>query len=148
MAGREYEAMVSKAIIGFLDLNHQTVIELSKLDTLIQDQHIGLTHTADDEADLLRMGKLLGADQVIFAHSSHSNVSGGYLVRVQVRAIDVESADTLWDGVARITEPAEHLDQVLASLPQIAIYRALCPTEIGFKWTEYGEKGTGGCYKP
>ena len=145
--GRENEPTVTSSITQYLHTNQQTVVERSRVDEVLREQHFRLRHTGDHEADLLRVGKLVGADQIIFADSTHSSASGGYLVSVRVRAVDVESATVLWSGSARVTDPINNVDQVLAAMPWMAMHRALCPVEVGYKWSEYGENGGGGCRK-
>ncbi len=45
------------------------VIERAQLVRVFEEQRIRLTHTADDEADLLRVGRLVGAEFLIFAEA-------------------------------------------------------------------------------
>ena len=147
--GSEHTPTVNAAITQYLQKNHQTVIERSKLDAVFREQRLRLMYTSDDQADLLQVGKLLGADQIIFADSTSSyEGSNGYLVTVRVRAVDVETAAILWNGSAWLTYGIRNEDEGLAFLASIAMYRALCPTEeLGVRWTDYDTSGKGGCKK-
>ena len=42
-----------------------TIVERARLQQVFDEQQIRLTHTPDDEAQVLRAGKLLGAEMVI-----------------------------------------------------------------------------------
>ena len=144
--GQEHASTVNAAITQYLQSAHQTVVERSKLDAVFQEQHLRLMHTPDDEAQLLRVGKLIGADQIIFADSKSTYDQGGYLVSVHVRAVDVETAAILWSGSTWVTDALVSEEDALANMPQIAMMRALCPTEVvGVRWVEYGNSVKAGC---
>jgi len=46
------------------------IIEPSKLQEVLNEQSIRLTSSTDDEAGFLRVGKMLGADGVVFADAN------------------------------------------------------------------------------
>lgn len=143
---RERESTVNAAITQYLQSAHQTVVERSKLDAVFQEQRLRLMHTPDDEAQLLRVGKLIGADQIIFADSKSTSDHGGYLVSVRVRAVDVETAAILWSGSAWVIDALVSDEDALANMPKVAIRRALCPLEVaGVRWMEYGNSVKAGC---
>jgi curli production assembly/transport component CsgG len=93
------------------------VVERAKLLQLFEEQRIRLTHTADDEGPILRVGKLLGAETVVSADASvTSGVVSNYSVDayggsghsvpvnsapVLIRGVDVETSEVLWSGIAR-----------------------------------------------
>ena len=142
----ELESTVNAAITQYLQSAHQTVVERNKLNAVFQEQRLRLMYTADDEALLLRVGKLIGADQIIFGDSKSTDYHGGYLVSVRVRAVDVETAAILWSGSAWVIDAVISDDDALARIPNIAIMRALCPTEVvGVQWVEYGLSEKAGC---
>jgi hypothetical protein len=146
--GSEHASTVNAAITQYLQQNHQTVVERSKLDAVFREQRFRLMYTPDDQADLLRVGKLLGADQIIFTDCTSSYSYDGSLVTVRLRAVDVETAAILWSGSAWFTYGIRNEDEGLAFLASIAMYRALCPTEeLGVRWTDYDTSGKGGCKK-
>lgn len=93
------------------------VVERARLMQIFEEQRIRLTHTPDDEAPILRVGKILGAGVVIFIDGSAtagvqssysvSRYGGGggsqsvYSDAVSIRGVDVESSEVLWTGNAR-----------------------------------------------
>lgn len=93
------------------------VVERARLLQIFEEQHIRLTHTPDDEAPILRVGKILGAGLVVFIDgSSTEGISSSYSVgrygggggsqsvysgAVSVRGVDVETSEVLWTGTAR-----------------------------------------------
>jgi hypothetical protein len=109
------------------------VIERAKLLQTFEEQRIRLTHSADDEGPILRMGKLLGAGMVVFTDASvtsgvesnsSANASGGgggsvtvNSESVAIRGVDVETSEVLWNGVARYpVKRADTPDESLAKL--------------------------------
>lgn len=67
------------------------VVERSRLSQILSEQKIVLTSTRDEEADLLNVGKLAGADQVIFIDTIGER-------SVSVRSVKLESAEVIWSG--------------------------------------------------
>ena len=110
-------------------------MERAKLDQILQEHNITLTHTAEDRARLLQAGKLLGARQVIFLEATLSkqqvddtNVTnnGGkdgsnalYNIAVSLRGIDSESGGIQWLGTASyprgIHNPGEGINHLTRS---------------------------------
>jgi Sel1 repeat len=93
------------------------VVERARLMQLFEEQRIRLTYTPDDEAPILRVGRILGAGLVVFIDGSstegiHSSYEVGryggsgssysvYSGAVSVRGVDVETSEVLWIGTAR-----------------------------------------------
>ncbi len=74
-----------------------TLVERARLQQVFQEQGIRLTYTPDREADLLRVGQLVGAQQVVFTeHTGYNSVS--------IRGVHVETAEVLWSGSAYWTD--------------------------------------------
>jgi len=142
---------LSAGIVQFLQVNRQIVVERSRLESVFTEQRLRLTHTADDEAQLLRVGKLIGAERIIFADHTinHSYLlfggDGGDLVSVRVRAVDVESGEVKWSGSAWYPKSVANVEDGIARLTSRAIWRALCPIEQGYTWTESSASNDGGC---
>ena len=63
---------VTNMAITWLQKRGLTVVERARLKQILDEQTIRLTHTPDDEAQVLRVGKLLGADMVVFVDASAS----------------------------------------------------------------------------
>lgn len=109
------------------------VIERAKLLQTFEEQRIRLTHSADDEGPILRVGKLLGAGMVVFIDSSvtsglesnsraNASGAGGGSVTVNsesvaIRGVDVETSEVLWNGVARY--PVKRADTPEESLAKL-----------------------------
>lgn len=157
-----HPAIASTAMTLVQQAGH-TVVERSRLNQLFKEQAIRLTHTSDDDADILRVGKLLGAERILFAeHTISSNVVsrafvnqyGGhsrsdtvYHVSVAVRVVDVETGEVRWSGTAQYPSPINNPETGLSNLTQSAIARATCPIEMGWTWTEASAYEKGGCRK-
>ena len=93
------------------------VVERARLRQVFLEQEVRLTHTPDDEAHVLSVGKLVGAAVVVFTESSSTqsvvtNLSvGAYggggsstpvmTASVSIRGVDVETGEVLWTGNAR-----------------------------------------------
>ena len=126
------------------------VVERARLLQLFEEQRIRLTHTADDEGPILRVGKLLGAGMVVFTDASvtqgvASNFSmGAYggggrsepvaTAGVSLRGVDVETGEVLWTGTARYKQPS-------SSSPEDGLTKLTCQalaTAWGFR--EAGEE--------
>ena len=150
---------IASPIMSLVQKAGHTVVERSRLDQLFKEHEIRLTHTPDDDAQILRVGKLLGAERIIFAeHTISSNVvsstyEGGsrsetvYHVSVAVRAVNVETGEVRWSGSAQYPSPINNPEAGLSFLTQSAIARAICPIEMGWKWTEPSASDQGGCRK-
>lgn len=92
------------------------IVERAKLLQLFEEQRIRLTHTADDEGPILRVGKLLGAEMVVFTDASVTRgVTSNYSVNayggggrsepvnsaaVSIRGVEVETSEVVWNGTA------------------------------------------------
>ena len=154
---------IAATIMSFVQQAGHTVVERSRLDQVFKEQEIRLTHTSDDDAQILRVGKLLGAERVIFAeHTISSNVVSGsyfnrygggsqsgtiYHVSVAVRAVNIETGEVRWSGTAHYPRPINNPEAGLSYLTQSAIARAVCPIEKGYEWKESTAFENGGCRK-
>lgn len=136
----EYPGAVNVAMI-WLQQKGLSLIERAKLDHVLKEQAIQLTHTADDQAQLLKVGKLVGANLLVFVEvtgasatkADYVGIYGGigsvrtvYQVRASVRAVDLETAEVLWVGSAHYNEPIENLEEGVSNLIRLALERAWC----------------------
>jgi len=113
---------------------------------------------------VLRVGKLLGAERVIFGeHTVSSNVVsrhafvfpyGGagrsetvYDVSVSVRNVDVETGEIKWSGSAHFSSPITNPETAIGLLTQAAVSRASCRIESGYEWKEANAYEKWGCLK-
>ena len=109
-----------------------TIVERAKLQQVFNEQQIRLTHTPDDEAQVLRVGKLLGAEMVIFVDTSFqkelrssyyadaNKAEGGmhteYSASVSIRGVNVGTSEVAWSGTARYPNPVGGIEDALAKL--------------------------------
>ena len=109
-----------------------TIVERGKLQQVFNEQQIRLTHTPDDEAQVLRVGKLLGAEMVIFVDTSFqkelrssyyadaNKAEGGmhteYSASVSIRGVNVGTSEVAWSGTARYPNPVGGIEDALAKL--------------------------------
>lgn len=108
------------------------IVERARLKQVFDEQMIRLTRTADDDAQVLKVGKLLGAETVVFIDTTQTaglasnfsvNQYGGggsstttYSATVFVRAVNVESGEIVWSGNARYGEPVTSVNEALVKL--------------------------------
>ena len=100
------------------------IVERARLEEVFKEQGLVLTYTPDREGDLLRVGQLVGAEQLVFTdHAGYSSAS--------IRAVDVQTGKVLWSGSAYWP------DEVMGS-PQEKLIRLTCQalaTAWGFRPT-------------
>lgn len=133
---------VTAYITGVLLENRRPVVERARLEAIFTEQHLILSHAKD--GDVLRVGKLTGATQVIFAEvhqASGSLWSGPGPQSVTIRAVSIESAEVLWSGRAAFNEASSNPDQAAIYLAHWAMNRATCPGT----WEEHTASAKGGC---
>ena len=156
-------AGVGNAIIGWLQHGGHTVVERARLQAVFNEQGIRLTYTPDSDADVLRVGKLVGAERIIFAETTISSAvssrayygayGGGarsdtvYHLSVSVRNVDVETGEVRWSGSASYPTPINNPEVGVVYLARSAIARATCIVEAGFEWKEGSQWEKGGCVK-
>ena len=109
-----------------------TIVERARLQQVFNEQQIRLTHTPDDEAQVRRVGKLLGAETVIFVDASFQKelrssfkvgAEGGgggtfteYSASVSVRGVNVQTSEVAWSGTARYSNPVGGIEDALTKL--------------------------------
>jgi hypothetical protein len=71
-----------------------TLVERSYLNLVLREQKVRLTNTSEDEADLLQVGRLVGAEQIIFVHYA--------IGAVAVRGVNIQTGEVVWSGTAPI----------------------------------------------
>lgn len=159
-------AGATNAALELLQQRGHTIVERGRLLEILNEQRIRLTHTTDDDAQILKVGKLTGADRVVFvdAFDKGEVVSEGYIgpyggtsystsvhqVSVAVRAVDIESSEVQWSGHSTLSEPVTDPEVALPLLTKAAMMRATCAIERGREWIERGgetDLGKWGCKK-
>lgn len=143
----------------------QIVVERARIQEVLNEQKVILTQTADDEADILRVGKLLGATNILFAEATvrpearHGIVVtptfGGagysgtvYHVSVAIRGVRVDTGEVRLSGTAQYTLPVNNPEEGIIYLTGAATARAGCLMEKGYVWKEDDGISYGGCVKP
>ena len=136
------------ALISGLQAGGLVVVERAQLQQVFKEQQIRLTHTSDDDADILRVGRLIGADRVVFAEvkstefqtSSSSVTKVSYHLSIAVRGVDVETGAIRWAGTAYYPQGCPYREQCLTNLVVVALFSAICPVEAGYLWVEPSAK--------
>ena len=147
---------IANAISSLLQRGGHIVVERARIMEIFNEQKMRLTNSADDDGNVLRVGRLLGADRVVFAEAtvkpeSYSTAYAGsyggrfdasansgtlYNLSVSVRAVSVETGEVRWQGSAYYPSPVNSLEQGLMLLASAAVGRAWCRFEDGDRWTE------------
>jgi len=132
----------------FLHLGH-TVVERNRLEQVFQEQKVRLRHSLDNEVDVLRVGRLVGATQVVFV-DVHPQTDARWSAEAQpasvaVRGVAVESGEILWSGTTRYLQAARDPELAVLVLTHWAVYRAACPVAHGYIWKEPSSSSAGGC---
>jgi len=149
---------VVNAAIEWYQQSKCIVIERAQLQAIIKEQQIRLTYTADDDADVLRVGKMVGADEIVFTEASSqsaisssfsvNNYGGGgqtdtvYHMSVAIRMVKIETGEIYASGSARTGVAINNPEATLLYLTGSALGRAYCRTEEGYQWLD--ERG---CFK-
>ena len=144
----------TNSALELLQQRGHTVVERARLLEIFDEQRIRLTHTTDDDAQVLKVGKLTGADRVLFVdaldhvevvnaayigpYGGSSNSTSVHQVSVAVRAVDVESGEVQWSGHSTMSEPITDPEVALPLLTKAAMMRATCALERGREWIELG----------
>ena len=90
MVGNNHTA--NNAAITWLQKRGVSVdLERTHLDKIFSEQELSLIHSSD--ADLLQVGRLVGASEIVFVEASATSVS--------VRSVELESGKIGWTGSAQ-----------------------------------------------
>ncbi len=127
----DHQAAVGMATT-WLQKRGLTIVERARLQQVFNEQAIRLTHTPDDEAQVLRVGKLVGAETVVFIDTpfqkelrksftvNTAEAKGDeyteYSTSVSIRGVNVGTSEVMWSGTARYPRPVGGLDDALTKL--------------------------------
>ncbi len=119
------------------------IVERSRLQQVFDEQKIRLTHSTDDDAQILKVGRIIGASSIVFVdiETSSSQTSHGFVneygggmrsemvtnASVAVRGVDVESSAVMWTGTAHYPRPINNPEAGIVYLARAAVARGLCP---------------------
>lgn len=145
-----HPGIVSVAIEDF-HAQGQTVVERSKLEALLKEQQVRLVYSPDSDADVLRVGKLIGADMIVFAEATSTSAlsssatyyrgsgnawtSTTYHLAVALRGVSVETGEIQWTSTARFPVANEQPELGLVILTKAALARSRCPLNQGSRWS-------------
>jgi hypothetical protein len=143
-------AGVDHYLAGALLHDGYTVVERASLQRIFDEQKIRLMYTSESEADVLHVGRLAGATQVIFVEVQREpSVGPTKSASVGIRSVSVETGQVRWSGTARVMVTDWYVIQDVqeGALAVMAMRRATCPVETGrFEWIEPSESDyAGGC---
>ena len=143
------------AAVTWLQRKRMRLIERARILEVFKEQKMQLTHSSEDEGNILRVGRLLGADWVVFVDTTMRsnerfaiNKYGGgswseYHLSVAVRGVNVETSEILWSGRAHYPQGVNNPEAGIGYLTNHALERAWCSGEwtVSSRWTD------GGCKK-
>lgn len=132
------------------------IVERSRLQQVFDEQKIRLTYSTDDDAQLLKVGKIIGAGSIVFVETETSSsqtsrafvnqYGGGALsetvtnASVSVRGVNVESGEVMWTGTAHYPAAMQNPEAGIVYLARTAVLRGLCPAwkndEEGCDWAK------------
>ena len=115
-----------------------TLIERARLKEILDEQRTRLTHTPDDESDLQRVGRLLGADTFIFAEATNTPAQYGntvsnafgrlegstathFHVSVAIRSVAVETGEVKWIRAAHYERAISNPEAGIIALTEAAM---------------------------
>jgi len=144
---------VSTAMMGWMQQTGQMVFERSRVQEVLNEQKIRVTNTPDDDAYILRAGRLAGADYILFAYVTVRQVTtqpieddprfGGlgiagptFLTSVSARSVRVATGEIRWSGTASYPRPIKNPEQAVTVLAEAAFARATCQTETDYEWND------------
>lgn len=139
------------------------IVERSRLQQVFDEQKIRLTYSTDDDAQILKVGKILGAGSIVFVdtETSSSQTSQAFVNRygggsrsetvtsasVAVRGVNVETGEVMWTGTAHYPQPINNPEAGIIYLTRSAVIRGICPAgfwkndDEGCDWVK--ARGTG-----
>lgn len=142
-------AAVTQFLMGALLGAGHAVVERAQMDRLLEEQRTTLLYANDGDADAMRVGRLAGATQVIFADVRTSPASGNVQeMSVDLRSVHIESGTVRWVGSAIYGTPVPIPgDQAAVYGASVALQRALCRIESGWLWSDPTGAIGQGCVK-
>jgi membrane-associated protease RseP (regulator of RpoE activity) len=138
----QHKGAVGEAVT-ILQQSGLRIVERSRLQQVFDEQKIRLTYSTDDDAQILKVGKILGAGSIVFVETETSssqtsrafvNQYGGNFrsetvtnASVSVRGVNVESGEVMWTGTAHYPKAINNPEAGIVYLTRTAVLRGLCP---------------------
>lgn len=130
--GKNEEAMATA--IAWLQNKGFVLVERDRLQQVFNEQRVQLTHSPEDGPKILRVGRILGADSVVFIDDIiREDRYGGFHITVAVRGVNAETGEIEWSGSAVLPDSVTEPEGSVRRLTRLALDRALCPKG---RWTE------------
>lgn len=166
-----HPAAVSR-VMEWIQRDGHRVVERDQLSAIIDEQKIRLSQNPESMSDLLKVGRLIGADRIVFVNVTQQpgvrTVKDGYYQdrngwlhratrqltahykSVQIQAVQVDNRMLLWNGEAYYDKPTDDdSEEPIQVLTGLALERATCRTEHGYTWMELRPwRKTWGCIAP
>lgn len=133
-----YDSAVGVAVT-WLQQKRLRLVERAHLHEVLREQRIQLTNTPIDNESILKIGKLIGANSIVFIDISAQsnqriaiNPQGAsswteYHLSVTVRGVDIETGEILWSGRAYYPRAGVNPEAGIIHLTQRALEHAWCP---------------------
>ena len=83
--------IVHVAAVGDLKRIGYQIVERQKVESLLGEQRFRLLHTPDNQADALKTGEMLGAEEVIMLETSRSKD----VTTIMARGVSVDTGEVL-----------------------------------------------------
>lgn len=130
--GKQEEAIVTATT--WLQNKGFVLVERGRLQQVFNEQRIQLTHSPEDGPKILHVGRILGADAVVFVDDIvRQDRYGGYHLSMAVRGVNTETSEILWSGSALLSDGVTDPESTIRRLTILALERAWCPKG---QWTE------------
>jgi len=128
---------------SILERANMKVVADTRVIRVLDNQKIELSNTPDDERKILKVGKMVEADSVLFVDVQSAvaadsaaqapkddvspNTATKYRVAVSVRCVGVETGEVQWQASARYPFDVPHPDLYATRLIRAAMLRGACP---------------------
>lgn len=153
---------VKSGTVTLLQQGGLRIVERSRLQQVFEEQKIRLTYSTDDDSQILKAGKILGSDSIVFVETeiSSSQTSQAFVhqygsesrsetvtnASVSVRGVNVETGEVMWTRTAHYPKPINNPEAGIIYLTRTAVMRGLCPAgawndDKGCDWVK--ARGTG-----
>jgi hypothetical protein len=135
------------AIVTNLQVAKARVVERTQIEAITKEQQLRLTTTPEAEANLLRVGRFVGADWLVLIENHETRDHRGlYQVSVAIRCVSIESGVVRWSGTSYFPEAVPNLHTAYIVLATHAMAAATCPWEEDWEWINPGPDRRGGCF--
>ena len=121
------------------------VVERAHLKQVFEEQKIILSDSSDDEVKILKVGKIVGAESIVFVdvqtqsdvvssaaaykYYASSQTATRYHMSVAVRSVNIETGEVTWSGTAHYQRGINNPEAGIIYLTRAAMIRAICPLE-------------------